>query len=64
MFQFLETYTGIGSEQHQPGFLVPYFALATFAGIRPNAQGKIVLSFVPTNGMACVNGIEVVEESK
>jgi hypothetical protein len=36
----------------------------TFAGIRPNAQGKIVLSFVPINGMACVNGIEVVEESK
>lgn len=36
----------------------------TFSGIRPNAQGKILLSFVPTNGMACVNGIEVVEESK
>jgi hypothetical protein len=36
----------------------------TFPGIRPNAQGKIVLSFVPTTGMACVNGIEVVEDSK
>jgi hypothetical protein len=35
----------------------------TFAGIRPNAQGKIVLSFVPITGMACVNGIEVVESS-
>jgi len=35
-----------------------------FSGIRPNAQGKILLSFVPTNGMACVNGIEVVEDSK
>ncbi|MGO9261851.1 MAG: malectin domain-containing carbohydrate-binding protein [Bryobacteraceae bacterium] len=34
----------------------------TFSGIRPNAQGKILLSFVPTNGMACVNGIEVVED--
>jgi hypothetical protein len=33
-----------------------------FPGIRPNAQGKIVLSFVPVKGMACVNGIEVVEE--
>jgi hypothetical protein len=36
----------------------------TFSGIRPNAQGKILLSFVPTNGMACVNGIEVVESSR
>jgi hypothetical protein len=32
-----------------------------FSGIRPNAQGKIVLGFVPDEGMACVNGIEVVE---
>jgi hypothetical protein len=36
----------------------------TFAGIRPNAQGKIILSFVPIKGMACVNGIEVVEDSR
>jgi len=36
----------------------------TFSGVRPNAQGKIVLSFVPIAGMACVNGIEVVEDSK
>jgi Malectin domain len=36
----------------------------TFSGIRPNAQGKIILSFVPIKGMACVNGIEVVEELK
>jgi hypothetical protein len=36
----------------------------TFSGIRPNAQGKIVLAFVPIKGMACVNGIEVVEDSK
>ena len=35
-----------------------------FSGVRPNAQGKILLSFVPTNGMACVNGIEVVEDSR
>lgn len=34
----------------------------TFSGVRPNAQGKILLTFVPTAGMACVNGIEVVEE--
>jgi hypothetical protein len=35
-----------------------------FPGIRPNAQGKILLTFVPVNGMAFVNGIEVVEEAK
>lgn len=35
-----------------------------FSGIRPNAQGKILLTFVPTVGMACVNGIEVIEDSK
>ncbi len=36
----------------------------TFSGIRPNAQGKIILTFVPVKGMACVNGIEIVEDSK
>lgn len=34
----------------------------SFAGLRPNAQGKILLTFVPVVGMACVNGIEVVED--
>ena len=33
-----------------------------FSGIRPTAQGKIVLTFVPVVGMACVNGIEVTED--
>jgi len=36
----------------------------TFSSIRPNAQGKILLTFVPVAGMACVNGIEVVDDSK
>jgi hypothetical protein len=36
----------------------------SFSGIRPNAQGKILLTFVPVNGMAFVNGIEVEEELK
>lgn len=36
----------------------------TFSGIQPTAQGKIVLTFVPITGMACVNGIEVFEDSK
>ena len=34
----------------------------TFTGIRPTAQGKIVLTFVPVKGMACVNGIEINED--
>ena len=36
----------------------------TFSAIRPNAQGKIMLSFVPVTGMACVNGIEVVQDGR
>ena len=36
----------------------------SFSAIRPNAQGKIILSFVPIKGMACVNGIEVTEDSR
>ncbi len=36
----------------------------TFSGIKPTAQGKIVLSFVPVKGMACVNAIEVAAEPK
>ncbi|QOY90203.1 malectin domain-containing carbohydrate-binding protein [Paludibaculum fermentans] len=35
----------------------------TFTGVRPTAQGKIVLTFVPVEGMPCVNGIEVLEEA-
>lgn len=36
----------------------------TFSGVRPTAQGKIVLTFVPVAGMACVNGIEVEDDSR
>jgi len=36
----------------------------SFHGIVPNAQGKIVLTFVPVVNYACVNAIEVVDESK
>ena len=36
----------------------------SFPAVQPNAQGKILLTFVPVQGMACVNGIEVVDESK
>uniref|UniRef100_Q01NB6 Malectin domain-containing protein n=1 Tax=Solibacter usitatus (strain Ellin6076) TaxID=234267 RepID=Q01NB6_SOLUE len=36
----------------------------SFSGIRPNAQGKILLSFVPVVGMACVNAIEVTEDTR
>jgi len=34
----------------------------SFSGIHPNAKGKILLSFVPVLGMACINGIETEEE--
>ena len=33
-----------------------------FSEVRPTAQGKINLTFVPVEGMACVNGIEVEED--
>ena len=36
----------------------------SFRGISSNAQGKIVLSFVPVVNYACVNAIEVVDDSK
>lgn len=35
-----------------------------FRGIEANAQGKIVLSFVPVVNYACVNAIEVIDEGK
>lgn len=35
LFAFLETYAGPPKAANKPGYLVPYFALATFAGIRP-----------------------------
>jgi hypothetical protein len=41
----------------------PFRALArTFHGIRPNGQGKILLSFSPTKNYAAVKAIQVVEE--
>jgi hypothetical protein len=36
----------------------------TFRGIQPNAAGLIVLSFVPIKNYACVNAIEVTDESE
>ncbi|HEY6271013.1 MAG TPA: malectin domain-containing carbohydrate-binding protein [Terriglobales bacterium] len=36
----------------------------TFHGLEPNAEGKIVLSFVPVLDYACINAIEVRDESK
>ena len=35
----------------------------TFHGLRPNAQGKLLLSFVPVKNYASVRAIEVVDES-
>ena len=36
----------------------------TFHGLTPNAQGKLMLTFVPVSNYACINAIEVVDESK
>ena len=36
LFTYLETYAGPARCKCKPGYLVPYFALATFAGIRPS----------------------------
>ena len=36
----------------------------TFRGIKPNAAGLIVLSFVPDKNYACVSAIEVADEAK
>ncbi len=33
-----------------------------FAGLEPNAQGKLMLSFVPVEGYASVAGIEVLPQ--
>ncbi len=48
LFEFLETYTGGTRRPRSPGFLVPYFALATFAGMRPSVPAgeiwKLALS--------------------
>ncbi|HVS52900.1 MAG TPA: hypothetical protein VHD62_11155 [Opitutaceae bacterium] len=42
LFAFLETYTGDYGMPQPAGFLVPYFALATFAGLRPSVvEGEI-----------------------
>ena len=39
LFAFLETYRGSPRKPLEPGCLVPYFALATFAGLRPAING-------------------------
>jgi hypothetical protein len=36
----------------------------TFPHLRPNAQGKLVISLVPIANYACVNAIEVIEEGR
>ena len=36
----------------------------TFHGLRPNHQGKLLLSFVPNRDYATLNALEIVQESK
>jgi len=33
-----------------------------FTGLQANAQGKLILSFVPQANYACVNAIEVLDQ--
>jgi hypothetical protein len=48
----------LGKEAANKGDVV----IRRFAAIEPNAQGKIILSFVPVSGHATVSGIEVLPE--
>lgn len=34
-----------------------------FTGLHANAQGKLIVSFVPRKNYACVNAIEVLDEA-
>ena len=36
----------------------------TFRGLKPNPQGKLVISMIPEKNYACINALEVVDESK
>lgn len=47
----------IPTGKSQPGTIVKQFT-----GIKPNAQGKLIFSFVPTLGYASLNGIEIDQE--
>jgi hypothetical protein len=35
-----------------------------FSGVAPNAQGKLILQFVPRTNYAMVNAIEVIDEGE
>lgn len=35
-----------------------------FRGLRPNAQGKLLLTFVPIQDYACLNALEITDEAK
>ena len=53
LMTFLEAYDGLPSRralsQRQPGFLVPFFALALFAGIRPDWKDGEISKVRPVN---------------
>lgn len=36
----------------------------TFHGLKPNPQGKMVISMIPEKNYACINALELVDESK
>lgn len=36
----------------------------TFRGLQPNSQGKLLVSLVPVRNYACINALEILDESK
>jgi hypothetical protein len=39
-------------------------AIVSERGIEPNHQGKIVISLAPNQNYACINALEVIDESR
>jgi hypothetical protein len=60
LMAYLETYAGGARSKHKPGFLLPTFALCTFAGIRPSIPGGELhkLGLLPAAALAKVIDLE------
>ncbi len=39
-------------------------AIVSVHSVEPNHQGKIVISLVPNENYACINALEVIDESR
>ena len=54
LFAFLETYRGNPCKPLEPGCRVPYFALATFAGLRPAINGGEITRIATLEHIDCI----------